>query len=149
MIRFDRYCQNPDNLTSCPPTSPTKAFDLAAVANQPLESWFHAKLTFQPSMTLFTTSYPIHILYNAYAQKDPPPASVPQKTMHYVTHRQGSSIFFEAFERIEYDLLIDFLAKHSLGQVLSTYEDQNIAEKLFEYFHKWQTYQLITGISFP
>ena len=57
-----------------------------------------------------------------------------QKTRcNYVTYRQGSSIFFENFEALEYQLLQAFLGGATLGQVLTTYENEHISEKLFTY----------------
>lgn len=109
-------------------------------------NWAQATFAFQTYLTTVETQHPVHKVFNAFHKEQAPP-TLQRDPKIYGIYREQNRMVFEGLETLEHAILTHLLNGQTLGKALSQVQDPKLQEELFGYFHKWQTYGWITGIT--
>ncbi len=127
------------------------AFNPKTLSELPMEDWESATFTFQPSVKLMKSSWPVWDLWKS--KKNLTPSSnfhLPKQTEFILIYRRNFQVCAEMMGDVQYGLLNQLMEGSSLGRACETLADQNEADKLpiSQWFSDWTRLGLIADCSF-
>ena len=124
-------------------------FDLQTLQNIPLESWETAIFTFQPHLILQKSKWSFQNLHESFRNKVTFSKDLLNRTeTNYMFYQNQTENMVSTLSMSEFRALELLQQANSLGDVISSLEDESAASHLFEWFKDWSRLALITSIHF-
>lgn len=119
-------------------------FQISQLASVPIEQWENARLTFQPSVSIFSSKHPVLDIWKQRKEADKPRDPWPLQEQFILIGRRGLQVRCELLDPVRYQLLKGLMSGKSLGEVCETLaEDTPEDLPIAAWFSSWVTDGLI------